>query len=51
MVKEVEKGKYEQMLRQLMDTDEEALKELYNEREIEPEQAGEDWVPKEKTYL
>jgi hypothetical protein len=51
MVKEVEKGKYEQMLRQLMDTDEEALKELYNEREIEPEQASEDWVPKEKTYL
>ena len=51
MVKEVEMGKYEQMLRQLMDTDEEALKELYNEREIEPEQAGENWVPKEKTYL
>jgi heterodisulfide reductase subunit C len=51
MVKEVEKGKYEQMLRQLMDTDEEALKELYNEREIEPEQGAEDWVPKEKTYL
>ena len=51
MVKELEKGKYEQMLRQLMDTDEETLKKLYNEREIEPEQAGEDWVPKDKTYL
>ncbi len=51
MVKEVEKDKYEQMLRELMDTDEEALKNLYNTREIEPEQADEDWIPKEKTYL
>jgi len=39
------------MLRELMDTDEEALKNLYNGREIEPEQADEDWIPKEKTYL
>ena len=51
MVKEVEKGKYEQMLRGLMDTDEEGLKDLYNKREIEPEQADEDWIPKDKTYL
>jgi heterodisulfide reductase subunit C len=51
MVKEVEKGRYEQMLRGLMDTDEETLKNLYNEREIEPEQADEDWVPKDSTYL
>jgi ferredoxin len=51
MVKEVEKGKYEQMLRGLMDTDEETLKDLYNKREIEPEQADEDWTPKDKTYL
>jgi L-lactate utilization protein LutB len=51
VVKEVEKGKYEQMLRALMDTDEETLKNLYNQREIEPEQAGEDWIPKDKTHL
>jgi hypothetical protein len=51
MVKEIEKGRYEQMLRQLMDTDEDTLKKLYNEREIEPEQAEENWVPKEKTFL
>ena len=51
MVKEVEKGKYEQMLRQLMDTEEETLKNLYTAREIEPEQAGEDWTPKDKTFL
>src|SRR4030043_393845 len=51
MVMEVEKGKYEQMLRGLMDTDEGGLKDLYNKREIEPEQAGEDWTPEDKTYL
>jgi heterodisulfide reductase subunit C len=51
MVKEIEKGKYEQMLRQLMDRDEETLKKIYTDREIEPEQASEDWVPKDKTHL
>jgi L-lactate utilization protein LutB len=51
MVKEIRKGKFEQMLRGLMDTDEEALKTLYNEREIEPEQADENWTPKDKMYL
>jgi formate hydrogenlyase subunit 6/NADH:ubiquinone oxidoreductase subunit I len=51
MAKEVEKGKYEQMLRGLMDTSEEELKDLYNKREIEPEQTGEDWTPKDKTHL
>src|SRR4030043_606199 len=33
MVKELEKGKYEQMLKGLMNSDEETLKNLYNERE------------------
>jgi hypothetical protein len=51
MAKEVEKGKYEKMLRGLMDTDEETLKDLYNKREIEPEQADEYWTPKDKMYL
>ena len=51
MFKEVEKGKYEQMLRGLMDTDEDELKNLYNAREIEPEQADEDWTPEDKTFL
>jgi heterodisulfide reductase subunit C len=51
MVKEIEKGKHEQMLRELMDTDEETLKKLYSAREIEPEQADEDWVPKDITHL
>jgi heterodisulfide reductase subunit C len=51
MVQEVKKGRYEPMLRKLMDAEEEILKNLYNEREIEPEQADEDWTPKDKTYL
>ena len=51
MVKEVGKGKFEQGLRELMDADEDTLKKLYNEREIEPEQTDENWTPKEKQYL
>jgi len=51
MVKEVGKGKFEQGLRELMDADEDTLKKLYNEREIEPEQADENWTPKVKQYL
>ena len=50
-MKDIEKGKYEQMLRELMDSDEETLKNLYTKREMEPEQADEDWIPKDKTYL
>ncbi len=51
MVEEVKKGKYEQVLKQLMDTDEETLKKLYTSREVEPEQADEFWTPHDKTYL
>ena len=51
MGKEVEKGRYEQMLGELMGKDESDLKDLYNAREIEPEQADEDWTPKDRTYL
>jgi heterodisulfide reductase subunit C len=51
MAEETRKGKYEQMLRQLMETDEETLKKLYTSREVEPEQADEFWTPQDKTYL
>ena len=51
MVKKIEEGNYEKMLKELMDTDEETLKKLYTARETEPEQAGEDWTPQDKTYL
>ena len=51
MVQEIEKGQYEEMLKTLMGADEETLKDLYNKREVEPEQADEDWTPKDKTHL
>jgi heterodisulfide reductase subunit C len=51
MVKMVEAGRYDPMLKELMNTDEETLKKLYTAREIEPEQADEYWTPKDKTYL
>jgi len=51
MTEEVKKGKYESMLQELMKTDIDTLKKLYTAREIEPEQADEDWIPKDKTYL
>ena len=51
MVQEIGKGRYEQMLKGVMAADEGTLKDLYNKREIEPEQADEDWTPKDKTYL
>jgi len=51
VAQEVEKGRYEQMVRQLMDTNEETLRDLYNQREMEPEQVDEEWMPKDHTYL
>lgn len=51
MVKRIEEGRYEDMLRDLMDSDEETLKKLYTSREIEPDQADEYWTPKDKNYL
>jgi len=50
-VKAVEEKKYEKMLKELMVAGEDTLKDLYNMREMEPEQADDDWVPKDKTYL
>jgi hypothetical protein len=51
VVKDIERGKFEDGVRKLMDTDEETLKTLYTEREIEPEQGDESWAPRDKTYL
>lgn len=47
----VKSGKYEGMLQRLMKMDEEELRRLYEEREIEPDVAGEDWRPKDDKYL
>jgi heterodisulfide reductase subunit C len=51
MVRRIEEGHYEKMLKDLMETDEESLKRLYTSRQIEPEQDDEDWAPKDKTFL
>jgi Fe-S oxidoreductase len=51
MVKGVESGKFDPMLKELMETDEETLKKIYTAREVEPEQADEFWTPKDKKYL
>lgn len=51
MVRQIEEEKYESMVADLMKTDEDQLKKVYSEREIEPEGAGEDWVPKDTQYL
>jgi formate hydrogenlyase subunit 6/NADH:ubiquinone oxidoreductase subunit I len=44
-------GRYTDGLNQLKAADEEALKKAYQEREMEPATAGEDWTPKDSTYL
>jgi ferredoxin len=51
VVENIEKGRYESMLKELMAADEDTLKQLYNAREMEPEQSDEEWVPQDKTYL
>ena len=44
-------GRYEEWLRILMETDEEEMRHRYQEREIEPPMAGEDWVPTDAQHL
>ena len=44
-------GKYDTCLKTLMGMDEEELRRLYQEREMEPEIASEDWVPSDTEYL
>jgi formate hydrogenlyase subunit 6/NADH:ubiquinone oxidoreductase subunit I len=51
MVKAVNEGKYDRFLDELKRTKEAELKKLYQEREIEPMAAGEDWKPKDSRYL
>ena len=51
MSRQIAERKYESMLEELMKAGEDKLKKLYNEREIEPEGAGEDWTPGETRYL
>jgi len=44
-VEAIKEGKYEEYLRNLVNIGDEELRKLYQEREMEPEMAGEDWVP------
>ena len=49
-VAEISSGKYDGMLKELTESNEELLRELYVERETEP-QDSEGWQPKDTTYL
>jgi ferredoxin len=51
MVKAVDEGRYDRFLDELKQVKEDELKKLYQEREVEPMTAGEDWKPKDTTYL
>ena len=41
----------QQALEKLMKTDVKQLREIYKDREIEPEMAAEDWIPAKRDYL
>ena len=51
MVANIQAGRYTEALEGLKKSDEDSLKKLYTEREMEPATAGEDWTPKDSTYL
>ena len=51
VVDAVEKGKYSKGLKELKKMDTEALKKAYNEREVEPDMAEEEWTPSDVTYI
>ncbi|MGB2798415.1 MAG: 4Fe-4S dicluster domain-containing protein [Dehalococcoidia bacterium] len=50
-VKAIKDGEYDEMLHELMNTDEKELRKIYEERELEPEITGEDWRPKDRKFL
>ena len=49
-VADINAGKYDEMLKNLVESDEESLRKLYVEREMEP-QNSEDWEPQDKSFL
>ncbi len=51
MVKAVNEGRFDDILHRLTKMSEKELKELYEKREIEPVETGEQWRPKSKEYL
>ena len=51
MVTSIEEGRYDQILDELKHMQDDELKKLYQEREVEPVATGEEWRPKENRYL
>ena len=51
MVKAINEGKYDDILNELKRVKKDELEKLYREREEEPVTAGEDWKPRDTTYL
>ena len=51
MVANIQAGRFKDGLENLKGQDTDNLKKVYQEREMEPAVAGEDWTPKDNTYL
>jgi len=51
MVERINSGRYEDMLNSLITSDEETLRKLYVERQMEPHTADEQWEPDEREFL
>lgn len=51
MVANIEAGRFNDGLNELKGMNEETLRSTYQEREMEPATAGDDWTPKENKYL
>jgi len=50
-IKQIEEGRYESMLRELMKADKNTLRKLYTQRQMEPDNADETWEPDDKAFL
>ncbi|MDZ7339544.1 MAG: 4Fe-4S dicluster domain-containing protein [candidate division KSB1 bacterium] len=50
-VRQIEEGRYEADLRELMKAPKDVLKKLYAEREVEPDMSDESWVPQDSRHL
>ena len=51
MVKAIDEGRYDKAVEKLNSMNEEELKKLYQEREMEPVAVGEEWKPKDTRFL
>ncbi|MDY7019319.1 MAG: 4Fe-4S dicluster domain-containing protein [Chloroflexota bacterium] len=51
IVRAIDEGRYDDLLENLKSVNEQELKKLYQEREIEPVAAGEEWKPKDTSHL